>query len=62
MIYRCEQCGKELPTGYPTYIVEIRRKPRRYQPMYGRHYQETKLIDLEVCEECKNKILSGFHM
>lgn len=59
MIYRCEQCGKELPTAYPTYIVEVRKKPRRYQPIYTK---ETKLIDMEVCEECKNKIMSGFRM
>lgn len=59
MIYRCKKCGKELPTGYPTYIVEVRQKPRRYQPIYDK---ETKLVHIEVCEKCKNKIMSGFGM
>lgn len=61
MIYRCEQCGKEMPTGYPTYIVEVRRKSQRYRQIYD-HYVETKLVDIEVCEECKNKIMSSFRM
>lgn len=59
MIYRCKQCGKELPTAYATYIIEVRRKPRRYQPIYG---NETKLVNIEVCEECMNKIVNGFRV
>lgn len=56
MIYRCAKCGKEMPTGYPTYIVEVRMKPRRYQPIYDK---ETKLVDIEVCEKCKDRIIYG---
>lgn len=58
MIHRCDKCGKEMTTGYSTYIIEIRRKPRRYQPIYDK---ETKLINIEVCEECKDKIVSGLY-
>lgn len=56
MIYRCAQCGKELPTGYVTYIIEVRRKPRRYQPNCDK---ERKLIGMEVCEKCKDRIVYG---
>lgn len=42
----CDLCGKEIPTDNSVYVIEIRRKDPK-----------TSVGGLEVCEDCKNRIV-----